>query len=168
MLQTVRTIVTALTFIAALTLGGTVALAQDAEGVQVKPALFENTIVPGAVYNFSVRVTNIAAVEKTFFVSAEDIKGLDNQGLPIFSTETEKTPYELSTWITLPAASITLAAHETKDVSFAVHVPQNASPGSHFGGIFLTNTPPKLHSTGSSIGMKIGSIISLSGTSAGR
>jgi hypothetical protein len=131
------------------------------EGVEVKPAIIEDRADPGSVYTFSVQVKNISNVEKTFYLSAQDIKGTDGAGLPIFSEETEITPYEISAWIQLPQESITVAPGATESVAFTVRVPSDASPGSHFGGVFLDVRPPKQRVTGASIGVKVGTIINL-------
>lgn len=137
------------------------AFAQVSEGIEIKPGVIEDRADPGTTYNFSVRVTNISNDQKTFYLSAQDITGLTDEGLPIFSQETEVTPFELSAWITLPETQITLAAHDSTAVPFVVHVPANATPGSHFGGVFVDARPPKQRTTGSGIGLKVGSIINL-------
>ncbi len=148
-------------FILAAFLGVSTSFAQVSEGVELKPAVIEDRINPGQVYNFDIRVTNISASEKTFYLSAQDITGLDDSGLPIFSTETEITEYELSTWVELPESSITLGPNEERNVPFTVRVPANAAPGSHFGGVFLDARPPKQRTTGAAVGLKVGTIISL-------
>lgn len=135
--------------------------AQGSEGVEIKPAVIEDRASPGEIYNFSVRVTNISDSEKVFYLTAQDITGLNDAGLPIFSTETEITPYELSSWIELPDTQITLGPNETRNVPFVIRVPADASPGAHFGGVFLDARPPKQRTTGAAIGLKIGSIINL-------
>ncbi len=137
------------------------ALAQVSEGVEIQPAVIEDRAEPGTTYDFTVRVKNISAVEKTFYLTAQDITGLNDEGLPIFSDETEITPYELSSWIKLPAEQIVLGPNETKSVPFTVQIPNDASPGAHFGGVFLDARPPKQRDNGSAIGLKVGSIINL-------
>lgn len=137
------------------------AFSQGSEGVEIKPAVLEDRADPGETYNFTIRATNISNTEKVFFLSAQDIKGLDDSGLPIFSEEFETTPYELSAWVRLPEESITLGPNETKSISFTIVVPKDASPGAHFGGVFLDAKPPKQRVNGSGVGLKIGTIINL-------
>ncbi len=150
--------------LAVLLFGATQTLAQTAaggEGVQIKPAIIEDRAEPGSTYSFTMRVTNISGTEKTFYLAAEDIKGITDEGVPIFSEENEVTPYELSNWIQLPQDSVVIPADGTVTIPFTVIVPKDASPGAHFGGVFLLATPPKQRVTGSSIGMKVGSIVNL-------
>ncbi len=144
-----------------LLIGANAAFAQLSEGIEIKPAVIEDRADPGEVYNFTIRVTNISSSEKTFYLTAQDISGLTDAGLPIFSEETEITPYELSSWIELPDAQITLGPNEARSVPFTIRVPNDASPGAHFGGVFLDARPPKQRENGAAIGLKIGSIINL-------
>ncbi len=141
--------------------GISVASAQISEGVQIKPAIVEDKVDPGQVFPFTLEVTNISMADKTFYLNAQDITGLDDAGLPIFSTETELTQYEISTWIELPDTQIVLAANETKRIEFVVRVPRDAAPGAHFGGVFLDARPPKQRSNGAAVGLKVGTIINL-------
>ena len=135
--------------------------AQSSEGIRIIPAVVEDKVKPGDTYRFNLSVTNLADTEKTFYLVTQDISGLDDRGLPIFSKETEVTEYEMSSWIELPETAITMKAGETRSVPFNVLVPSSASPGSHFGGVFLDMLPPKLRTIGTGVGVKVGSLISL-------
>ncbi len=133
----------------------------QAEGVQISPAIVEDRVNPGQSYDYSLKVTNVAETARTFFFSVQDITGVDGRGVPIFATEGEVTPYELSSWIDLPEESITMEPGESRTISFRVTVPTEVSPGSHFGGVFLDSQPPRLRTSGAAVGMSVGSIVSL-------
>lgn len=137
------------------------AYAQSAFGLQITPGVIEDRVNPGDVYTFSLKVTNTSDQDRTFYLVAQDIKGLDAEGKPIFAEQGESTEYDLSHWIVMPQESITLRAGEAQQVSYAVNVPANASPGSHFGGVFFETQPPRLRQTGAAIGVQVGSVISL-------
>lgn len=138
-----------------------VALAQTPEGLRIQPAVVEDNVTLSGTTEYSVTVKNIAATEKTFYITTGDIKGLDDDGKPVFAQEGEQTGYELASWIMLPSAAITLQAGETKTIPFSVHVPSNVSPGAHFGAIFLTNRPPAANDTGSAVGFSVATVVSL-------
>ncbi len=139
-----------------------VAAAQGSEGLKVTPAIIEDKVNPGDVYRFTITVTNIAPTPKTFTLSAQDIKGLDDAGLPIFAAEDEEpTAYALSSWITISEPSITLGAGESRTVPYSVRVPAQTSPGAHFGGVFFDSGTAKPTTTGSAVSMKVGTIINL-------
>jgi hypothetical protein len=135
--------------------------AQSPEGIQLNPAVIEEKADPGQTFTFTLRVTNIADVEKTFYLVTQDIKGIDDRGAPQFSDDTEPTVYSMSSWVVLPQESVTLKGQETKALPITVRVPATASPGSHFGGVFLDARPPKLRTIGAGVGIRVGSIVSL-------
>lgn len=132
-----------------------------AEGLQVKPAIIEDNVDLGGFTQYSLTVRNLSSSDRTFYVSTQDIKGLDDAGNPLFAQPGEQTGYELSSWISAPEGAVTLRAGETKTVSFSVHVPNKANPGAHFGAIFLTNTPVASGGNGSAINFRVGTIVSL-------
>jgi hypothetical protein len=138
-----------------------VVFAQSSEGLQITPAVIEDGARPGQDYSFNLKVTNLGETEKTLSISAQDIKGLDDQGKPIFTNEGEKTEYELSTWITLSQKSITLKPKEVRSVPLTVHVPLSATPGAHFGGVFFEVGASQLDENGAAIGYRVGTVISL-------
>jgi hypothetical protein len=133
----------------------------DNQGIELSPGIFEDKVDPGKTYTFSLRVRNVSETPKTYYLSTKDIKSVDGGGRPEFAMEGEPTPYNLSTWITLGEASVDLNPGQSKTVSFSVAVPEEATPGSHFGGIFLEAEPPKLRNTGAGVGVTVGSLINL-------
>lgn len=145
----------------ALLLPISTASAQSAMGLQMRPAVIEEKVDPGETRSFTIQVTNIAEEEKTLYLSALDIVGIDAGGVPAFAEEGEKTPYELSAWIGLPTDIIVLRSAETRDITFTVRVPRDASPGSHFGGIFFESKPSQGQDTGTAIGARVGTVVSL-------
>ena len=135
--------------------------AQTSEGLQIKPAVIEDNVNPGDTYRFTLNVTNLAQTTRSFTLSSQDIEGLDQGGQPIFAENNQPTGYELSAWVTLPITTLTLAAGESKNIPFSIKVPSNATPGSHFGGVFLDTNVRKPDASGAAVGAKVGSIISL-------
>ena len=137
------------------------AFAQSTEGLQIKPAIVQDKVNPGEFSQYSVSVTNITSTVKVFYVTVQDIQGLDDQGRPIFATTTEVTPYALSSWVNIPQGAVTLNAGETKTIPFSVQVPANATPGSHFASVFFSDKPAKQQTSGSGVGVSVGAIVSL-------
>lgn len=135
--------------------------AQSSEGLEIKPAIIENNAAAGQTYQMSLTVTNIAPTEKTFYLSSKDIKGLDERGLPVFAQPGEATDFSLSHWVIVSPAPITMKAGETRQIAFSIRVPADATPGAHFGGVFLSADAPKLASSGAGIGISVGTIIDL-------
>src|SRR6185437_16199660 len=130
-------------------------------GLQIKPAVVEDNVVPGQTQEYSVTVTNISDAPKTLYVLVQDIKGLDNDGGPIFAQPGEKTGFELSSWITSSVASFDLPAGGSKTVPFTVAVPANASPGSHFAAFLFSDKAVQPQANGTGVGFNVGAIVSL-------
>lgn len=143
------------------TLTTNVAHAQATMGLQMRPAVIEEKVEPGEVRSFTIQVTNVADEEKTLYLSSQDIVNIDSGGVPIFAAENETTPYELSSWVVLPTSIIVLRGGETRDVTFTVRVPKDATPGSHFGGIFFEAKPQQGQETGAAVGARVGTVMNL-------
>jgi hypothetical protein len=137
------------------------AFAQSTTGLTIKPAVIEDNVKLGDAYHFSLSITNIASTDKTFYLSTQDIKGLNDNGNPIFAQPGEATGYELSSWIQLPSGSLSIAAGQTATIQLSAQVPSGAAPGAHFGAIFITDKASRPGSNGSGVGFTVGTIISL-------
>ena len=56
---------------------------------------------------------------------------------------------------------ITLEAGESRQVSYTIVVPENASPGGHFGGIFIDRLADATNVIGAGVGFQVGSLLSI-------
>ncbi len=130
-------------------------------GIKLVPASIEKGADPGAVIPETLSITNVSEEEKQFYIYKRNIKGVDEGGVPIFADDEEKTGYEVSEWIQIPTEPITVRSGEEYHFDFTIQVPDNASPGSHFGGIFVSAEPPKLRETGAGVGYEVATIISI-------
>jgi hypothetical protein len=131
-------------------------------GVSISPALIEETLDPGAEKEYTMKVKNLNQGDQLFYFSARDIKGVGDSGTPIFATgNEERTGFEMSSWVELKTTEATLAKDGEIDVPFIIRVPQDATPCSHFGGIFVSVDPPELESSGAAVSYQVANIISL-------
>lgn len=136
--------------------------AQQSAGVRIIPAMIEEGADPGDTFEERITVTNVSEETQTYYVGVRDISGVRNENQPIFAEEgMERTGFELSEWVTFEEESFTLGPNEETSFPIQIQVPDNASPGSHFGGIFVTVEPPRLRTIGAGIGYNVGSIISI-------
>jgi len=134
--------------------------AQEA-GMSITPAVIEETLEPGVAKKYTVSVTNLDAVEQTYYLYTRNISGVRTGGVPVFAkTDTEETGRELTDWITLPTNRITVQPGEKKTIDFDLNVPVDASC-SHFGGIFFSVDPPEIQNSGAAVGYQVANIISL-------
>lgn len=131
-------------------------------GVRIKPATIEETLDPNTTKNYTVNVENLTNAEQTYYLFTRNIKGVVDGGRPIFAEDnTERTGYELSDWISLPTTEITVPAGGSMPINFTIAVPEVATPGSHFGGVFISVDPPKLENSGAAVGYQVANIISI-------
>ena len=137
-------------------------LAQDTSGIGLTPSLIEEGADPGEEIKKTIRVRNLSPVEQQYYLYVRDISGVQNGGAPVFSDNNlEKTGFELSEWVSLGTTELVLQPNEEAAVEVTIRVPDNASPGSHFGGVFVSKEPPRLRESGASIGYQVANIISI-------
>ncbi len=151
-------------FLALITIASTASLvlAQAGAGITIKPATVEERMEPGTEQTFSVTVRNENNEDQLFYLGTRDIVGVRDGGVPIYSDpELERTEFDMSTWISLTSDTVFIPAQSEVPVSFTVRTPQNASPGSHFAGIFISVEPPEIRESGAAIGYEVANIISI-------
>lgn len=139
----------------------TTAFAQDSAGVSISPALIEENLDPGTVKQYSISIRNLTSVTETYYLFTRNIEGMQTDGIPIFSDEGETNGYALADWITLDTNQITLEPDQEGEVSFTMNVPDIATPGSHFGGVFISKDAPEIQRSGAAVGYRVGNIISI-------
>lgn len=139
----------------------TIASAQSA-GVSIKPATIEETLEPGTTKDYSITVENLNSTEQLFYVFTRNISGVQGGGTPIFAADDmEVTGYEISDWISLPVSEVLVPGNGVVSVDFTMKVPDEATPGSHFGGVFLSAEPPGIKRSGAAVGYQVANIISI-------
>ncbi len=140
----------------------TLVSAQVGAGIGIAPAIIEEGATPGETKQYTVSVSNLSTVEQTYYVYVRDIIGVQNDSTPVYAQEgQEPTGFELSSWVTLSIEQIVVPAGGSVPVSFTIAVPGDATPGSHFGAIFVSQEPPRLRSTGAGVGYDVANIVSI-------
>lgn len=136
--------------------------AQQASGISLSPSLIEEGADPGEVLERSISLTNLSDTEQTYYLFTKDIVTVRDGGVPVYADDgAEKTGYELSEWLSLGTEEVTLQPTEEIDVPVTITIPDTATPGSHFGGIFISMQPPRLRSVGASVGYEVANIVSI-------
>lgn len=131
-------------------------------GVGIKPALIEETLDPGQVKEYQVEVENLNPNEQTFYLFTRNISNIDAGGVPIFAPNNfERTCFELAQWVNLPITEVYLPGKTATTVRFTISVPTSASPGSHFGGLFVSVDPPEISNSGAAVGYQVATPISI-------
>lgn len=140
----------------------TTALAQGGAGIGLKPAITEKNANPGTQQTYTIEVTNLSGIEQMYYLFMRDIIAVENGGTPVFADEnSEITGFEMSQWVTLSLEEMLLGSGETRSVDVTLNIPENATPGSHFAGMFVSMEPPKMRSVGAAVGYEVASIFSI-------
>lgn len=135
-------------------------LAQASAGITVIPARVDERADAGSEQHFTFTVKNESDTDKEYFVYIRDITGVDDGNVPLFADPNqEKTPFEMSEWLSVPFPSVQVPARGTVEVPLTMRVPADASPGSHFAALFVSEEPPRLRETGAAVGYEIASTI---------
>ena len=133
--------------------------AQDGAGITVVPARIDEGVDPGSTFSKSLKITNESEVEREYFIYKKNIKGVEG-GVPLFAEEsTEQTEFDLTEWVSLPTEPLKVPPGQSLELPLTITVPESASPGSHFGGVFVSAEPPKLRQTGAGVGYEVVSIL---------
>lgn len=134
----------------------------QSEGVSISPAVIEETIEPGSIKEYSIKVENLNSFEQEYYVFTRNISGVRDGGVPVFAKEgAERTGFEMADWITLGADRILIPARSSVNLNFTMAVPEAATPGSHFSGIFISVEPPDIEASGAAVGYQVANIISI-------
>ncbi len=136
--------------------------AQGGAGIGIRPALIENVAEPGTTQTHEITITNLSPVSQVYYLFTKDIINVTDGGTPVFAEEgAEKTGFELSDWLTISTDKVELGPGEETQVTLTIDIPENATPGSHFGSMFVSMQPPKLRSIGAAVGYDVANIISI-------
>jgi hypothetical protein len=155
-----RRILTTLCLLAVLFIPA-VARAQNSggQGLEISPPLIDLKADPGQTKTIQIYVRNLT--QQTLVVSGEvnDFVAAGEDGQPKFLLEQgESSPYSIKDWIkTVP--KVTLVPNERKTVNVVLDLPDNASPGGHYGVVRFTGTPPELEGTGVTLSASVGTLV---------
>jgi hypothetical protein len=136
--------------------------AQDLS-VQVQPTTVDKRLDPGSSFDGTLTVTNRSQTTQEFSLSVSSVSSVDEAGRPQFADDTDDIPAadDITAWVTLAQGKVTIAANQSAVIGYRVTVPPNASPGGHFGSIFVDREADRNQTTGASVGFKVGSLLAI-------
>lgn len=133
----------------------------QSQSLSVTPPLFQLSVSPGNVWQSSVKVVNANPYPITVYAEVVNFvaTGETGQGrfLPIEGDAADKAT--LAEWIEIAKIPHTIAAEQSKDISFLIDVPENAPPGGHYAAILVSTQPAQ--SEGSASVQTVQSVTSL-------
>ncbi len=142
---------------------GTVGAQQSGQGLEISPPLVDEQVDPGQSIVIDIRVRNITETEVIANGEIDDfVAGDDEDGQPkiLVGDSSEPSPYTFKPWVS-QIPSLRLAPREIKTAQITINVPQDASPGGHYGVVRFTAQPVGLDETGVSLSASIGTLVLL-------
>jgi hypothetical protein len=134
------TIVGVLTIVASITSAGATATdgvvgaaPTPGSALAAQGGYYQLTGAPGSSTTQSVRVTN--PTDEPIDVRIAGVDGLTDASLMAAYASPGVQAAKVGTWLTPRDVEFHLAAHETRDEPFTVHVPVDAAPGVHLGAV---------------------------------
>lgn len=140
-------------------------VASGGQALEISPTISQISIDPGKTTELAIKVHNISRTTQAVTAQEDDFVPNGETGLPRVVLNSDGTSqYSFKKWAKMPAP-FQVVSREIKSVNVRITVPANATPGSHYGIIRFTASPPGLEGTGVSISTSIGllAIIRVSG-----
>lgn len=110
---------------------------RSAEALTLVPPSLEYSGVKGQTYESKVKLLNNENRTLVLTPSTANFGAKDETGEPDFKFDAPSA--DLSAWIQIDKAQLTLEPGETKEVPFTIAVPADAEPGGHYAGIFFAS-----------------------------
>ena len=114
---------------------------------QAPRAVVRPTLTPGKTYSDAVTVANLTATSLTFHLYAADAINTPGGGLSLRRrTDVQR---DIGNWIKLPYSVLTVPSRSGIVVPYTISPPEQASPGTHVGGIVAEDTQGTTSQSGS-------------------
>ncbi|HEX7368157.1 MAG TPA: hypothetical protein VF261_00690, partial [Candidatus Saccharimonadales bacterium] len=111
------------------------------QALEIAPPLITLTVNPGQTLNTKIELRDITKNSLVVTNQINDFVASGEDGTPkILTGDDSNNPFSLKNWVT-PVPAFTLAPSQIEDVPITIQVPQDASPGGHYGVIRFTGTP---------------------------
>ncbi len=125
----------------------------------ISPPVFELQGNPGDKLIITLKVFNESSSLGSYYLSTMNFKAKEEErGEPFFYETTEEG--EMASWFILNNQPIEFQPGERKEIPIEIKIPETASAGGHYGGIFLGTQPPSdVGGSGVSISGKIGALV---------
>ncbi|MBI5357472.1 DUF916 domain-containing protein [Candidatus Saccharibacteria bacterium] len=129
------------------------------QGLEISPPLLDLKADPGQTIKSEIRVRNVTKDTLVVKAQFEDFVASGEDGQPkILLNPDEKSPYSIKDWLGA-TPSVTLAPEQRETIPITITVPQDASPGGHYGVVRFTGAPPEVEGTGVSLSASVGTLI---------
>lgn len=131
------------------------------QGFTVSPPILELKANPGDQLEETVSLFNNGGNDLSISATVENLKPMGEAGQVQVIGDSNEGLATLKDWVQVTHNTLSLPKNATKNVSFKIKVPDNATPGGHFATILFGTVSTGVDSTGSLISQKIGTLVLL-------
>ena len=133
----------------------------NGQALEIAPPLIYLNVNPGQTVTTPIYIRDISSGDLIVSAQVNDFVAGGESGTPkILLNNDTNNPYSMKSWV-VPPASLLLVPRQIRTLTVTLNVPQNATPGGHYGVIRFTATPPSLKGTGVSLSASLGSLMLL-------
>lgn len=136
---------------------------QRGQGIEISPPLIQLKADPGETITTEIRLRNMTDVELVAQGAVNDFLAGDESGTPrILFKEDEKSPYSLKDYI-FEVPTVMLQPRELRSTEATINVPEDASPGGHYGIVRFVAAPsrPGAEESAVNLSASIGTLVLL-------
>lgn len=131
------------------------------QALEIAPPLITLTANPGQVIKTTIQLRDITSGNLAVTNEIDDFVAAGEDGTPkILTGNDSNNPFQLKQWIN-PLPAFILSPNQIENLPVTITIPQNASPGGHYGVIRFTGVPPQLKGEGVSLSASIGALVLL-------
>lgn len=134
-------------------LPSSVSAASSLQGLLLSPLRTEISLAPGTVYGGALTVANKTTAPMVVSLNAEEFSVINQQYDYAFTEESQ-----VAKWAVFNPSELTLAAGESKTVSYQVSAPLSAEPGGRYISLFAS-TDTGVHDGGVNSRQRIASLL---------
>jgi len=142
-----------------------IGLASDL-ALTISPPLIKNNLNPGESWAGVIKVINNNKESIKVYAEVVNFSSDENGNISFEDLGVKKEDLEIGNgsslreWIDIDLGAIDLKSFESKEIPFAIKVPENASPGGHYAAVMIGTNPPDLEGgTGIKISSRISSLL---------
>ncbi len=130
-------------------------------GLRVSPTRTEVTLEQGEYREITQTIKNVTQNPVAIELLLNDFESDGTTGEPkLFGDSTEVSAYSMREFVLLPE-DFSLEPEEEREVTIAINVPENASPGGYFGSVLYRATPPGVGDGQVALIASVGSLVLL-------
>lgn len=131
------------------------------QALEIGPPVISLSVDPGQTVSSKISIRNISNARLIVTGQINDFVAAGETGAPkllLDPAESKNNPYSIIDWVS-PMPSLDLQSKKVVELPITINVPENASPGGHYGIVRFTGVAPEMNGTGVALSASLGSLI---------